>query len=137
MSRVYNFSAGPSMLPIDVLNKAAEEIRHRIEETLGMGKLRMSISTFHSFCARVLREECKAIGYPSNFSVIDEDGNRIDSIDITGGNNKKKIYKERTKLKATIKRGEYNAHANFSNGEQLRADIEVHDDSEYYLLWIE
>ena len=58
---------------ITFTNKAAEEIRHRIEETLNMGRLRMNISTFHSFCSRILREDCKAIGYPSNFSVIDED----------------------------------------------------------------
>ena len=62
-----------SILAITFTNKAAEEIRHRIEDTLNMGRLRMNISTFHSFCARILREECKAMGYPSNFSVIDED----------------------------------------------------------------
>ena len=85
----------------------------------------------------VEKKHCMRKYYTLVVSVIDEDGNRVDSIDITGGNNKKKIYKERTKLKAAIKRGEYNAYANFSDGEQLRADIEVHDDSEYYLLWIE
>ena len=62
-----------SILAITFTNKAANEIKERVENTLKMGKLRMNISTFHSFCARILREECKHINYPSNFSVIDED----------------------------------------------------------------
>ena len=62
-----------SILAITFTNKAASEIRSRIESTLNMGKLRMNISTFHSFCSRILREDCKAIDYPSTFSVIDED----------------------------------------------------------------
>ena len=62
-----------SILAITFTNKAANEIKSRIENALNMGKLRMNISTFHSFCSRILREDCKAIGYPSTFAVIDED----------------------------------------------------------------
>lgn len=62
-----------SILAITFTNKAAQEIRERIERTLNMGHLRMNISTFHSFCSRVLREDIKALDYPSSFSVIDDD----------------------------------------------------------------
>ena len=61
-----------SILAITFTNKAASEIRNHIESTLDM-KLRMNISTFHSFCSRILREDCKIINYPSTFAVIDED----------------------------------------------------------------
>ena len=62
-----------SILAITFTNKAASEIRSRIENTLNMSKLRMNISNFHSFCSRILREDCKAINYPSTFTVLDED----------------------------------------------------------------
>lgn len=62
-----------SILAITFTNKAANEIKERIESLLQIEKIKTNISTFHSFCARILRQECKSINYPSNFSVIDED----------------------------------------------------------------
>ena len=70
-------------------------------------------------------------------SVIDKYGNRINSIDVTGCNNKKKIKTARATVKSAIKHGKYSQYADKANGERLRADIEVHDNDEYYLLWIE
>ena len=70
-------------------------------------------------------------------SVLDEDGNRVDAHEITGCNNKKEILKNRAQLKKDIKAGKYNEYASFDDGETLSADIEVHDDESYELLWIE
>lgn len=65
--------APSSILAITFTNKAAEEIKHRIEKLLDRSVSQLKVATFHSFCSRILREECKAINYPSSFSVIDED----------------------------------------------------------------
>lgn len=70
-------------------------------------------------------------------SVLDENGDRVDAHEITAGNNKKGILKERTQLKKDIKNGKYDKYADFENSETLSADIEVHDDESYELLWIE
>ena len=70
-------------------------------------------------------------------SVLDKNGDRVDAHEIIAGNNKKDILKERTQLKKDIKNGKYDKYADFENGEMLSADIEVHDDESYELLWIE
>ena len=70
-------------------------------------------------------------------SVIDEDENRVEAHEICGNNNKKEILKARSQLKNDIKAGKYDEYADFKNGETLSADIEVHDDETYELLWIE
>ena len=70
-------------------------------------------------------------------SVFDEDGNRIEAIEICGSNSKKEIKKERNQLEVAIRNGEYDEYANFDNGESLVAEIEVNDDESYELLWIE
>jgi hypothetical protein len=70
-------------------------------------------------------------------SVLDEDGNRVDAHEDFGSNNKKEVLKRRTQLKKEIKAGKYNKYANFEDGETLCAEIEVHDDKTYELLWIE
>lgn len=67
-------------------------------------------------------------------SVLDTDGNRIDTYDITGCNNKKEILADRKALTKEIADGKYDKLK--MEGHTLCADIEVHNDDTYELLYI-
>lgn len=54
-------------------NKAAKEMRTRVEEYLGRSCNGMWIGTFHSLCTRILRNESGVIGFRSSFSIYDTD----------------------------------------------------------------
>ncbi|EMY34834.1 ATP-dependent DNA helicase PcrA [Arthrobacter crystallopoietes BAB-32] len=59
------------VLAITFTNKAAAEMRERIEALVGERARNMWISTFHSSCVRILRREAKTVGLNSNFSIYD------------------------------------------------------------------
>lgn len=59
------------ILAITFTNKAAAEMRERIEGLVGDRAKNMWISTFHSSCVRILRREAKNVGLNSNFSIYD------------------------------------------------------------------
>jgi DNA helicase II / ATP-dependent DNA helicase PcrA len=59
------------VLAVTFTNKAAEEMRTRVESLLGSDCSRMWVSTFHSLCARLLRREAPAIGLSRDFVIYD------------------------------------------------------------------
>ena len=64
------------ILSLTFTNKAAGEMRNRIEKVVGTEARNIWMGTFHSVFAKILRIEAKAIGYTSNFSIYDTDDSK-------------------------------------------------------------
>lgn len=62
-----------SILAITFTNKAANEMKKRVEEILGVNALGTLLCTIHSLCVRVLRANIRVLGYPSHFIIMDEE----------------------------------------------------------------
>ena len=60
-----------NILAITFTNKAANEMKARVDALIGQKADKMWICTFHSACVRILRMEIKALGYDSNFVIYD------------------------------------------------------------------
>lgn len=61
------------ILAVTFTNKAAQEMKDRVIRIIGDSARFLSVSTFHSFCARFLRAESSNIGLPPSFTIFDED----------------------------------------------------------------
>ena len=61
-----------SILGLTFTNKAAGEMKKRVETLIGKAGKDVMLSTFHSFCMQVLRKKIEKLGYTKNFSLYDE-----------------------------------------------------------------
>ena len=90
-----------NILAITFTNKAAQEMRERVDAIAGFGADQVWVATFHATCMRILRRNIDRLGYDQNFTIYDTDDqkallkNVCKRLDIDT-----KIHKERTLLNA-------------------------------------
>ena len=88
-----------NIMAITFTNKAAGEMRERIDELVGYGSESVWVSTFHSTCVRILRRYIDRIGFSTNFTIYDADDQKTLMKDICKRLSiNTKIYKEKTFL---------------------------------------
>ena len=61
------------ILAVTFTNRAAQEMKSRVERIVEDAAMYLQVSTFHSFCARFLRQEARWVDYPRSFTILDDD----------------------------------------------------------------
>lgn len=108
-----------NILAVTFTNKAAGEMKERVEFLLDLNYFFGQISTFHSFCLRILRREAHYLGYSNDFAVCDA----YDSVQVI-----KEVLKNlrlRLKEKPKVVQGIISA---YKNGRELNLPQDLNDD---------
>lgn len=88
-----------NIMAITFTNKAAGEMRERVDRLVGFGAESIWVSTFHSSCVRILRRHIESLGYTTNFTIYDSDDQKtlmrhvLKTLDLDP-----KLYKDRAML---------------------------------------
>ena len=93
------------ILAITFTNKAANEMKERVNEVVGIHGSGTLICTIHSLCVRFLRQHINVLNYPSNFTIMDEEDQKalIKKLYTQLEIDAKVILKENTKILEKIK----------------------------------
>lgn len=97
---IHDLGVSPfNIMAITFTNKAAGEMKERIDNLVGMGSEGIWVATFHSSCVRMLRRFADRIGYDTNFAIYDTDDSKALMKEVCKYCNvDTKQYKERTFL---------------------------------------
>lgn len=88
-----------NILAITFTNKAAQEMRERVDKIVGCGAESVWVSTFHSTCVRILRRHIDRLGYDNRFTIYDTDDQKTLMKEVCRRLNiDTKVYKERSLL---------------------------------------
>ncbi len=123
------------IMAITFTNKAAGEMRERIDAMVGYGSESIWVSTFHSTCVRILRRHIDRIGYDTNFTIYDADDSKSVMKEVCKRLNiDTKIYKERSLLAAISKaKDELVSPEQFAQKAMVSGDFGKRRQSEAYI----
>ena len=111
-----------NILCLTFTNKAAQEMRNRIAKLVSAGNVNDFVCTIHGLCVRILRKEIYRIGYPKNFTIIDEEDQKSLS---------KEVFKEFSlnSTEITTKQFLYDVHLLKMSGAKEKGSYEYYIES--------
>jgi len=125
IAHLVNLGIDPfNILSLTFTNKAAKEMRHRIEKVAGQDARNLWMGTFHSIFSRILRIEAAKIGYPPNFTIYDtEDSKSLIKTILKELNLTTDTYKPSNVLgRISLAKNNFITPAQYNNNPEIQAD---------------